>query len=492
MLRGIVGKDTMSNMKSLISGVFVVITCFWVIPSSASHVTAGEVVYECLGNGEFAVTLNVYRDCAGISLSLTQTIEVEDDCGNAFSFEPQFISSMEISQLCPADLPNSACNGGNLPGIEVYVFRDTVTIPPCQFTTFSFTQCCRNAAILNLDDPGSHDFYVETTFNSQDFPCDNSPVFNNLPAPYVCANTPVNYGFAASEADGDSLVYTFVQALELGAAPILYTPGYTFDEPIPGITLDPNTGLLQFTSAINGNFVVTVLVSQYRPDGTFVGSVMRDLQFVVIACNNTPPDPTTGVVQNLVGADQISDYRIDVCNSNQFCFDFSISDPDVGDILSITSNVESVLPGSTINWTGGNPATGTICWNAVSGVAGFNSFIIQAQDDACPVSAFNSYVYTVTICPQPMVEFPNVFTPNGDGSNDAFYFLEMQGFEDFTVKIYNRWGQVKHEISTLRSDLQIWRPSGDVTEGTYYYIFEGTTAKGGEVITKTGHITLIR
>lgn len=343
-----------------------------------------------------------------------------------------------------------------------------------------------------MDSPDTRDFYIETTFNSQDYPCDNSPVFNNLPAPYVCANTPVYYGFAASESDGDSLVYSFVNALEGSGLNIPYVTGFTFDQPIPGITLDANTGLLNFTPTTVGNFVVTVLVSQYDDNGVFIGSIMRDMQFVVIACSNLPPDPTTGVVQNLTGAGQISDYRIDMCNSESFCFDFSILDPDAGDSLSLTTNVDAVLPGATMTWTGGNPATGTVCWNLTSGPSGFNSFIIQAQDDACPVSAFNSYVYTITICPPPLVDVPNVFTPNGDGVNDAFYFLEMQGFKEFSMKVYNRWGQLKHEIVTLRSDLQIWKPDNDVTEGTYYWIFEGTTAKDDRFISKSGYVTVLR
>lgn len=488
------GWDSMAKRSAGRILVWSLVTVSLVIGKAvqASHVTAGEILYECLGGGEFAITLNVYRDCEGIGLSLNQTINVVDDCGNSFSFDPEFISSMEISQLCPSELPNSACNGGNLPGIEVYTFRDTVTIQPCAFTTFTFDDCCRNAAIVNLDGPGTRDFFIETTFNSLDYPCDNSPVFNNLPAPYVCQNTPVFYGFGASEADGDSLEYTLVNALELGAANIPYVTGYTFDQPIPGITLDRNTGLLSFTSPIIGNFVVTVLVSQYDSDGTLIGSIMRDMQFVVIQCMNEPPDPTTGIVQGLTGAAQVNDYSIDMCNSGAFCFDFTIEDPNGGDSLALTSNVTSVLPGATFTWTGGNPATGTICWTFTSGPSGFSSFIIQAQDDACPVSAFNSYVYTVTICPPAVVEIPNVFSPNGDGQNDAFYFLEMQGFEDFTMKIYNRWGQVLREVSDLREDLLIWRPSTSVSEGTYYYIFEGTTQKGGDVIKKAGYFTVVR
>lgn len=133
--------------KGIIAGFLVSIFSMIGATTHASHVTAGEIIYECLSNGEFVVTLNVYRDCEGVDLSFFQTVEVFDDCGNFFSFEPTFVDSSEISQLCPTDIPNSACNGGSLPGIEVYTFRDTVIIPPCRFTTFSWApmlQECRD------------------------------------------------------------------------------------------------------------------------------------------------------------------------------------------------------------------------------------------------------------------------------------------------------------------------------------------------------------
>lgn len=41
-------------------------------------------------------------------------------------------------------------------------------------------------------------------------------------------------------------------------------------------------------------------------------------------------------------------------------------------------------------------------------------------------------------------ERPNVFTPNGDGDNDRFS-LRMQGDEAYTMKIYNRWGEVVYK-----------------------------------------------
>ena len=192
--------------------------------------------------------------------------------------------------------------------------------------------------------------------------------------------------------------YEFIAAMETGGVPVLYQGGFSFDNPIPGITIDPNSGLISFTPTQTGNFIVTVQVTEYDDQGNVIGTVMRDIQFVVIPCTNQAPNPFDGVISNFTGsATQVGPMAIEMCETDQFCFDFEINDPDLIDTLSLVSNVSIVLPGSTFTWSGANPATGTVCWTAPAGSGGFHSFIINAADDACPVNAFQTYVYTVQV-----------------------------------------------------------------------------------------------
>jgi gliding motility-associated-like protein len=88
----------------------------------------------------------------------------------------------------------------------------------------------------------------------------------------------------------------------------------------------------------------------------------------------------------------------------------------------------------------------------------------------------------------PVVHFPNVFTPNGDGKND-FFFADTFNVrvEKFTVN--NRWGEVVYETKSAFP----WdgnfkgKPCSD---GTYYYSFSYEWE--GELETVTGFVTLIR
>jgi gliding motility-associated-like protein len=88
----------------------------------------------------------------------------------------------------------------------------------------------------------------------------------------------------------------------------------------------------------------------------------------------------------------------------------------------------------------------------------------------------------------PVVHFPNVFTPNGDGKNDVFFADTFNvRIEKFTVN--NRWGEVVYETrSAIPWDGNFkGKPCSD---GTYYYALSYNWE--GEMRTATGFVTLIR
>lgn len=362
----------------------------------ASHASGGEIVYECLGNNQYLITMYVYRDCAGITMPTTFTVNFTSPCGNQNLTLTQ-TSFSEVSQLCLQQLPQSTCNGGNLPGLEAYVYQNTITLQPCDFWTVSWNLCCRNTAIVNLTNPGNVDLYLMTTVNTLDNPCDNSPQFTNQPIPYVCLNQPVTYSYGVFDPDGDSLSYALISAMDNGV-PVAYNAPYSATNPIQGITINPNTGLLQFTPNTVGNFVVVMQVTSYNSNGDVIGTVMRDMQFVVIPCTNSAPDPTTGTISNFSGtALNTGPYSVELCESDNFCFDMVFVDPNAGDIMTATSNVLQNLPGATFTFTPGNPMTATVCWTAAPGTSGYFPFIVTVTDDACPIVGFNTYVYDINV-----------------------------------------------------------------------------------------------
>lgn len=392
-------------MKKSILSIFLLLGLFLTQNVKASHIAGGDLSYVCLGNNQYQINLNLFVDCLGFDPGVTQTITFASSCGGNTTTSVNVTNpgGTEISQLCPAQINNSTCNGGTLPGMWVFHFTGTVTLSPaCDTWTMSWTTCCRNAAILNLQSPDLYGSYIQATLNSVTDPCNNSPSFTSQPIPYVCANQLVNYNYGVVETDGDSLYYSLINAMDAGAVNLVYTAGYSATSPIPGITIDPTTGVLSFTPTMLGNFVVVVLVQEYNNNGELIGTVMRDIQFIVQSCTNIVPDPTAGAISNLTGtAVQTSPFSLEMCEGSTFTFNATYTDANAGDVLTLLSNISTVLPGSTLTTTGTNPLVATISWVAPGGSANTNTnFSVTVNDGACPVMGQQTFVYDINVQPR--------------------------------------------------------------------------------------------
>jgi len=91
------------------------------------------------------------------------------------------------------------------------------------------------------------------------------------------------------------------------------------------------------------------------------------------------------------------------------------------------------------------------------------------------------------IQPDPVVEAPNVFTPNGDNSNDL-YQLNWTNLVSLELTILNRWGNVVYYKSStdLVSDEPAWngKVNNDgnlAADGIYFYRYKAAGVSGKEV-----------
>lgn len=116
----------------------------------------------------------------------------------------------------------------------------------------------------------------------------------------------------------------------------------------------------------------------------------------------------------------------------------------------------------------------------------YNVTLIVADTNGC----FHEYTTSVIVTNE--FHVPNVFTPNGDGTNEIFE-LKADVFESFDIVILNRWGNVVHERQDA-TGTYLWdgrAQNGDrVSDGVYFYHLYGTLTDGtiGE---KHGNVTVI-
>ena len=133
-------------------------------------------------------------------------------------------------------------------------------------------------------------------------------------------------------------------------------------------------------------------------------------------------------------------------------------------------------------------AAGTFRWNATCDLALASTFEVTftLQEATCRPEAQQRTVRFTVVSPEQTTFLPpTIFTPNGDGKNDAFELLTLppdycaQRFASITV--FNRWGK-----PVYKSDDRSFRWDGDsLPAGVYYYVINYSNQRQFK-----GHVTL--
>ncbi|MCO6482226.1 MAG: hypothetical protein J5I62_05485, partial [Flavobacteriales bacterium] len=370
----------MRHVRAILVGTMLVLG----VHARASHVLGGNITYQCLGGNNYLVTLDLFYDCSGVA-AIEQTLNFTSGCGNqSVTIQPP--TPVEVSQICASQLPNSTCNGGGLQGVNLYSFQTTVNLPPCPGGwLISWVSCCR-ATTLNL--VGMAGTWLEARLRNDLAPCTNSPQFTENSVPYICIGQQYDYNFGLTGLSGQHLIFTLIGARGFAdsATPINYKPGYTGTMPIPGAVMDPLTGQLTFTPSAAGKYVIVVRVDMYDVNGVLIGSVMRDIMVIAMPCTGSTPTVNGNAV--IVGPDDgilyLGNNTIEVCDGFPFCFSLAFSDADAGDVLAVSSQAATLMPGSTVTLAGTNPVTVTVCWTGDVNNSPVH-LLLQANDGACPI-----------------------------------------------------------------------------------------------------------
>ena len=393
-------------MGTFVSRIRIWAFCLFALPLLAptnvlaSHSVGADLSYACLGNNRYQITLNFYRDCFGIQAPTSPSLNVlSNSCGQSFNINLSLQSQTQVSPICPSQLTQTTCYGGNLPGIEQYVYTGIVTLPAqCADWVISYTLCCRNAAITNLSNPASANIYIEAHLNNTNGLCDNSPIFTTLPTPYYCTNNQYNYNHGGIDVDGDSLVFTLTNPLTGAGQAIGYVGGHNPTNPltITGLfQFNTSTGQMTFTPSTPQNSVLDVLVQEYR-NGVLIGSTMRDMQIVVLNCNNVPP-VMTGI--NFSSPTNPANFITGICAGQPLCFDVDFTDPTAGNTVNATWNAG--IPGATFTVTnnGTTHAVGHFCWTPSLNDVGAHNFTVTLRNNACPLVGINIKGFTINVSP---------------------------------------------------------------------------------------------
>ena len=116
-----------------------------------------------------------------------------------------------------------------------------------------------------------------------------------------------------------------------------------------------------------------------------------------------------------------------------------------------------------------------------------NTSLTVTDQDGCKSK------YTIPIFINADFDMPNVFTPNGDNSNDLFVIFE-DIFNSFDVVIQNRWGNTVWDKKN-QTGVLIWDGTDNgnqrCNDGVYFYQIEGVLNDNVTKFNKSGFVTLL-
>lgn len=267
--------------------------------ANATHQRAGEITFRHISGLTYEFTIVTYT----YTPSPADRPELDIIWGDG--------TSATVSRIEKIDYPNDISR-------NIYISNHTFPAPGNY--TISMEDPNRNYGVINIPNSVNIPFYIETTLIINPFLGSNSsPVLLNPPLDNGCVNIPFYHNPGASDPDGDSLSYRLVFCKGLNGEVI---PGYSIPLAFSSISIDAYTGDLFWDSPVmQGEYNIAILIEEWR-SGIKIGSVLRDMQISIGACNNHPP-----IIQT----------SIDTCvvAGTQFSTLVTASDPD-GDQVTLT------------------------------------------------------------------------------------------------------------------------------------------------------------
>ncbi len=235
--------------------------------SFATHERAGEITYKHINGLTYEATIVTYT----YSPSPADRPELEIKWGDGtYSILPR----NSYIDLTPVIRKNIYIGQHTYAGAATYII--------------SMEDPNRNYGVINIPNSVNIPFYVETKLVINPFlGINNSVQLLNPPLDYGCVNKLYVHNPAAYDPDGDSLSYKLTICKGFNGQNI---PGYTFPQASSSFHIDNISGDLVWDSPIQqGEYNVAFIVEEWR-SGQLIGFVVRDMQILIDACSNNPPE----------------------------------------------------------------------------------------------------------------------------------------------------------------------------------------------------------
>ena len=213
-------KNQFQWLECSLRSLFILSIVLFSAPSKlqATHLVGGSLNYRSLGNNYYEVSLIVRRDCIygadtvpfdnpallGVFYGNGQkAIRVGFDGVVPLKLMNNDTLHETVDNYCPGKF-NEVC-------VHQTIYRDTILLPfDERGYILAYQRCCRNETLLNITEPLETGATYTVHISPENLKEKNSnPVFGAFPPIYACVNKPYYFKHTATDADGDSLVYSF-------------------------------------------------------------------------------------------------------------------------------------------------------------------------------------------------------------------------------------------------------------------------------------------
>ncbi len=289
---------------------------------NATHLRGGYISWECQGNGQYVFTLDLVRETAGNQASLP--------------------SSTNISGPVSIPVSRTTIDGDTCGDYEVHHYQsqpiNLTGAPPAAGWTFSWNICCRPGTVVS-GQANTSIFLYSKMYNSPSG-CHSAPQMNEFQGLLLDGANVLNASATAGQ-PGDSLFYSLVAAQDGNNSSVIYSSGYSFDNPFPNsnqdalnadAALDSSNGLIYYgiNSAIFGGYVLAVEVQCWNGGQLVSENYLDNTLFFKGSRSGSPPTAfiDTAIYQNISRVDS-SSYQTTAFVGDTVRFDVSAFDFDL-------------------------------------------------------------------------------------------------------------------------------------------------------------------
>lgn len=167
-------------------------------------------------------------------------------------------------------------------------------------------------------------------------------------------------------------------------------------------------------------------------------------------------------------------------NPNMDCIPETLNPVEIIDLSQNAISGFWVLSGDTLPYSPGSSPSLELS-------PGDYSILLEVLNEgACP----SSFASGICVMPATPIFIPDIFSPNGDGSNDML-FVRSPSLVGLQFEIYNRWGELVFETNEMATG---WdgRHRGNPSPGGVYVYRLKAWMNDGEELELKGNITLLR